>query len=314
MRVLFCGSGTFALLSLRSISESGHEVVAVITQPARPVGRSSKPRPTPIALAAADSALDVKEWADINSSEAVNEIRQIAPDVICVVDFGQLIKAPVRSSAAVGAFNLHASLLPELRGAAPINWAIIRGHRRTGVTTFSLVDRMDAGPIYAQDQMDISPNETAEELRERLAGMGAELVCRTLELLGSGPIAGQPQDESKASAAPRLKKADGLIDFSRPAEQIRNLIHGTWEWPGAQGSFRRTDGRTVNVIIARASVEPGATDAAPGTLDAELCVATGDGRLRIEQIKPTGKRLMRWEDFVNGYHPSVGDRFAELER
>ncbi|MHC4294509.1 MAG: methionyl-tRNA formyltransferase, partial [Planctomycetota bacterium] len=283
------------------------------TQPTRRAGRGGKLRPTPIAEIAAQESLNVNATENINSNETLADIQQIGADVICVADFGQLIGEPVRSAAAMGAFNLHGSLLPELRGAAPINWAIIRGYERTGVTTFSLVDRMDAGPIYAMEETDISPHETAQELRTRLAQLGAKLVCRTLDLLASGKAQGQEQDESKATLAPRLKKTDGLIDFSVPAEQIRNLIHGTWTWPGGQAVFRRSDGKTVNVTIARVAVEPTAAHCEPGVLDTELCIATPGGRLRIEQIKPAGKKLMAWDDFVNGYRPSEGDRFEQCK-
>jgi len=312
MRVLFCGSGTLAVPSLRAVQAGGHEVVGVVTQPARPAGRGGRPRPTPVAEAAAELGLPCAAWKNINSPDVLGEIGQLNPDVICVADFGQFISRPVRQAARLGAFNLHASLLPELRGAAPVNWAIIRGFRRTGVTTFSLVDRMDAGGVYARLETHISPDETAEELGARLAQLGASLVCRTLELLAGGQARTQEQDESKATLAPRLKKTDGRIDFSAPAETVRNLIHGTWPWPGGQASFIRKDGREVRVTIARASVEPGEALDQPGTFDGELFVSTGKGRLKIRQIRPAGRRLMAWEDFVNGYRVSQGDRMVQV--
>jgi len=312
MRVLFCGSGTLAVPSLRAVQAGGHEVVGVVTQPARPAGRGGRPRPTPVAEAAAELGLPCAARKNINSPDVLGEIGQLNPDVICVADFGQFISRPVRQAARLGAFNLHASLLPELRGAAPVNWAIIRGFRRTGVTTFSLVDRMDAGGVYARLETHISPDETAEELGARLAQLGASLVCRTLELLAGGQARTQEQDESKATLAPRLKKTDGRIDFSAPAETVRNLIHGTWPWPGGQASFIRKDGREVRVTIARASVEPGEALDQPGTFDGELFVSTGKGRLKIRQIRPAGRRLMAWEDFVNGYRVSQGDRMVQV--
>jgi len=313
MRVLFCGSGTFAIPSLRAIHASEHEVVGVMTQPARPAGRGGRPRPTPVAVAAPELGLACSAWKDINSPDALGEIKRLEPDVICVADFGQFIRQPVRQAARLGAFNLHASLLPELRGAAPVNWAIIRGLTRTGVTTFSLVDRMDAGGVYARLETDISPDETAEELRARLAQLGASLVSGTLELLAGGRARTTEQDESKATLAPRLKKTDGRIDFSAPAETVRNLIHGAWPWPGGQAGFIRGDGEIVRVTIARAAVEGGHADAQPGALDGDLCVATGEGRLKIKQIKPAGKRLMAWEDFVNGYRVRQGDRMVQVD-
>ncbi|MFB3894212.1 MAG: methionyl-tRNA formyltransferase [Phycisphaerae bacterium] len=323
MRIVFCGSGSFAAPTLRAIIRAGHDVVKIVTQPPRPSGRGGKVHRTPLDEAArAEDVLKqdpgrICECQNVNSPEAVAAIRDAKPDVICVADFGQFIRQPVRQLAPMGAFNLHGSLLPELRGAAPINWAIIRGYPRTGVTTFSLVDKMDAGAMYLQDSTDIRPDETAEELRARLAEIGAGVVCRTLEMLARGPVTGQAQNESRVTLAPMLKKSDGLIDWSAEAAAIRNLIHGVWPWPGGQAIFRRAGGPDTPVIVARAAVEPDSESpramgprAEPGTLDADLLVVTGRGRLRIVEIQPAGKRVMTWKDFVNGHRPKAGDRFV----
>lgn len=313
MRIFFCGSGTFAVPTLRAIGASPHEVVGVITQPARPAGRGGKPRPTPIAQAAPELGLDAVECPDINADDAVARVRQARPDVIVVADFGQMVRAQVRGAAAIDAINLHGSLLPKLRGAAPINWAIIRGLRATGVTTFSLVDRMDAGDIYLQAETPIAPEQTAEELREVLAELGAKLVIDTLDLLASGHAGRQPQDEAQATRAPILKKSDGWIDWSADAAAVRNLIHGTRPWPGGQAVYRRGDGKRVSVILARAAAGPDGGDE-PGRIDGDLCVAAGRGRVRIAEIKPAGSRLMPWRDFVNGYRVQSGDRFERHQR
>ena len=312
MRVLFCGSGTFAVPVLQAILATDHEVANIVTQPPRPAGRGGKLRPTPVAEFAAASGLAAEPCENVNAPQAAERVAQLAPDVICVVDFGQFISQRVCGLAAYGAFNLHGSLLPELRGAAPVNWAIIRGYRRTGVTTFSLVDRMDAGDVYLREALEIDPRETAEELRARLAELGAETVCRTLGMLAAGWASGEPQDEACATYAPRLTKADGRLDFSATAETVRSLIHGCWPWPGGQAVFRKAGGKDTPVILARASVTPGPAGE-PGVLDEQLHVVTGDGRLAIEQIKPAGKRLMAWKDFVNGYRVSPGDRLAAVD-
>ncbi len=310
MRVVFCGSGTFAVHSLRAILAGAHELVGIITQPPRRAGRGGHLRPTPIAEFATDLGIAVNECDDINSDAAVQYLRDLAADVMFVAEYGQFIHAPAREASALGAFNLHASVLPELRGAAPINWAIIRGFKQTGLSTFAIVGPMDAGAVYATVETDIDPAETSDELRERLAVIGADLVCRTLDMLESGQ--GQPveQDESKVTFAPLLKKADGRIDFTLPAEDVRNLIHGTWPWPGAQAILKRQKGSDVRVVIARAVVEESQLQLAPGTVDGELMIATGRGRLKIDQLKPAGKRLMAWRDFVNGYHVTEGDLFV----
>ena len=311
MRVVFCGSGSFAVPSLEAILQSGrHEIVGIVTQPARPAGRGGKLAPTPVTQAAGKHGLPICEIEKINAPESVAAVVAMRGDVMCVCDFGQLIRKPVRDAFPLGAFNLHGSVLPELRGAAPVNWAIIRGYAQTGVTTFSLVDKMDAGPVYLTADAPIDPRETALELRGRLARIGADLVCRTLDLLAAGQTQGRPQDESKVTLAPKLAKEQGIIDWNSEAVSIRNLIHGTWPWPGAQAVFCGGKHKDVRVAIARASVEGGGVSGKPGLLDADLCVGTAAGRLRILELQPAGKRLMAWRDFVNGYRLAAGDRFS----
>ena len=309
MRVVFCGSGDFAVPSFRAIVAGTHELVGVLTQPPRPAGRGGKLRATPIAAAAAELSVNVTPCENINSDETVALLGALKPDVIAVVDFGQIIRAGARGCAALDTINLHGSLLPALRGAAPVNWAIIRGEAITGVTTFSLVDEVDAGAVIAQVQTDIDPTETAEELKSRLAEMGACLMCRTLDLLASGDARRTEQDHSLASSAPLLKKSDGVIDWSADAESVNHLIHGTWPWPGGQAVLKRSDGKEYAVVIARAEVLAGPVTVAPGVVDDELCVATGRGRVRILELKPAGKRLMAFRDFANGYRLAAGDSF-----
>ena len=314
MRIVFCGSGRFAVPSLRGVLTTGHELVSVVTQPARAAGRGGHPRATPVAEAAAELGVEAWPCPDINAPEALDALGELGADELCVADFGQMIRGAARARFGVDAINLHASLLPALRGAAPINWALIRGHKRTGVTTFSLVDEMDAGAIYVQTATDIGPDETAEELRDRLADLGAAAVCQTLDLLASGGPGGRPQDHAQATPAPRLKKSDGRIDWSGGAERVCGLIRGTWPWPGGQTVLHRRQGKPVPVAIARASgLAGGPSGLPPGQLDEDLCVAAGEGRVRIEQIKPAGKRLMAWQDFVHGYRPTPGDRFGGPE-
>ena len=309
MRVVFCGSGDFAVPSFRAVCGGAHELVGVLTQPARPAGRGGKLRETPIAVAAAELSVDVTPRENINSDETVAMLDALGADVIAVVDFGQIIRAAARGCAALDTINLHGSLLPALRGAAPVNWAIIRGYTTTGVTTFSLVDEVDAGAIIAQIQTDIAQSETAEKLKLRLAEMGAELMCHTLDLLASGEARRTEQDHSQATFAPMMKKSDGVIDWSADAESVNHLLHGAWPWPGGQAVLKRSDGKEYAVVIARAEALPGPVTVAPGTVDDELCVVTGRGRVRILELKPAGKRLMAFSDFANGYRLSAGDRF-----
>lgn len=315
MRIVFAGSGTFGVPVLRALSAGEHELAAIVTHPPRPAGRGGKLRPTAIAQTAGEANLPVWECPDINAPQAVARLAELDADVLCVVDFSQMIRGPARGAFRIDAINLHASLLPALRGAAPVHWALIRGHRRTGVTIFSLVDPMDAGAIYVQTATDIQPGETAAELRPRLADLGAAGVCQTLDLLAGGRAQTREQDPAKVTFAPRLNKSDGVIDWSAPAEQICGLVCGTWPWPGGQAVLRRSGGKDVPVVIARAvAAEGGHGEASPGRLDDNLNVAAGRGRVRVLEIKPAGKRLMCWRDFVNGYRPARGDSFLAVDR
>jgi methionyl-tRNA formyltransferase len=304
--------------SVGAIVDSAHELALVVTQPARPAGRGGKLRRTPAAEAASARGVSVLECPDVNAAEAIEAIQAARPDVLCVVDFGQMIGQAVRELAPHQSFNLHGSILPALRGAAPINWAIINGDERTGLTTFRVVEAMDAGPVYLTCETDIRPDETAEDLKPRLATLGAQLVCETLYLLESGQAELHEQDHSLKTLAPKLTKVDGRIDFSGDAAGVRNRIHGTWPWPGGQARLERQAGKPVNVVVARAEVaeaddaeEQG--DLTPGTFDDDLTVQTGQGRLAIVEIKPAGKTLMPFADFVNGYRVAPGDRFIAIE-
>ncbi len=309
MRVILCGSGDFGIPTLRALA-ARHDVAGVMTQPPRRAGRGGKLRATPVAAAAEELHLPVSAVEDINDPDQVAAMGRLAPEAIVVIDFGQKVLAAARETAALEAINLHGSLLPALRGAAPVNWAIIRGHGATGVTTFRLVDRMDAGPVFVQRRTDIGPDETAEELRRRLADLGVEAVLETLERLAAGEQ-GRPQDESAVTAAPRLTKGDGRIDFADDAVSIRNRIHGTWPWPTAQARYVAADGKAAGVQIARAAaLDTDCGDAQPGDILDDLTVATGAARLEIRQIKPAGKRLMDWRDFANGYRAGPGARFT----
>lgn len=310
MRILVCGSGEFAVPSLRAIRAGRHEIVKVITQPARPAGRGGKLRPTPVFEAAGELGLEAREVVSINAPDVVAEVHEARPDVIFVADFGQMIRLPVRQCARLDTINLHASILPALRGAGPIRWAIVRGLAKTGVTTFSLVDKMDAGPVYLSAEIDILPEDTSVELSYKLAQIGADVTLGTLDVIEAGQVKPVPQDESLATLAPKMLKTDGLLDWTRDAVAIRNRIHGAWPWPGGQTSFVRKDGKEFDVTIARAVAEPFASAGETGVLDGELCVAAGSGRLRIVEIQPAGKRLMMWKDFANGYRASAGDRFV----
>ena len=203
--------------------------------------------------------------------------------------------------------NLHFSILPKLRGAAPVQWSIIRGYEKTGVSVFSLVDKMDAGDIYTTVETEIHPGERADCLFERLDEIGKLAVLETLEMIESGNASTTAQDESAATFAPKLVKEDGHLDFSLSATEIANRIHGTWPWPGGHAVFHHTGGKTQEVIIEAVRVADGETGNS-GTVDEDLMISTG--RLEIVELKPSGKRLMDWKAFCNGYRVAAGDLFT----
>jgi methionyl-tRNA formyltransferase len=312
MRVIFCGSGDFALPTFKALIVSEHELVGAITPPARRAGRGGALRTTIIEDAARAANLDVFPCVNINGRESLVYLRNKQPDVLCVVEFGQFLRAAVRQIPRYGAINLHGSLLPALRGAAPVNWAILHGMKKTGVTTFSLVDKMDAGPVFLKSELDVEPDERAGELRPRLAALGAETMLQTIKAIQDGKHP-KPQDDSQASFAPLLKKSDGFLDFRIPAEHVVWKVRGLWPWPGARAVFGHMGKKALAVTIPRARVAEGPAREAPGVLDEDLCVSTFQGRVEIVEIQPAGKRAMPWRDFTNGYRVAHGDLFELQE-
>ncbi len=315
MRIVFVASGAFARPTLRWLAQSEHEVPLVITQPARPSGRGRHTARTPVRALADELGLETLEAPDVNDPDTVDRIRSLDARLGLVIDFGQKLGPELMASAPGGFVNLHASLLPKYRGAAPINWAIVHGEERSGCTVFRIVERMDAGPILASRWTALKPEETAEELHDRLAGVGVDAVRATIELFAGDAIPeGTPQNEAEATRAPKLKKSDGLIDFNRPARYVANHICGMTPWPGARARFESDDGRWEQVAITRArrAEDPTAPAIAPGTIDARRYVAAGAGFVEILEIKPSSGRVMSWGDYVNGRHVREGDMFTSL--
>jgi len=316
MRIVFFGSGKFAVPVLQSVFDAGHEIACVVTQPDRPAGRGRKIRPTPVREHAEALGLDVLAVEDVNEPAVAERLLQSGARLGVVVSFGQKIGRALLEGFPAGLINAHASLLPKYRGAAPVNWAIINGEEVTGVTVFRLVEGMDAGPIILQRQTMIRPGETAEELEARLAGVACDAIKSALELFeGTDEPPMTPQDDSQATRAPKLQKADGFVDFSVPAWQAARRICGLWSWPGAACWFVKADGsKRERVILARAFVVDGQSEPTEpvGTILEDLTVQTGRGRIRIAEIKPAGGRLMRFEDFAHGRRISAGDRFEPI--
>jgi len=313
VRVVCFGSGEFGTPSLRWLVNSSHEVALVVTQPDRPAGRGKKLAPTPMAAAAEQWGLPVVREEDVNTPEFTEKLQAIGADIGIVIAFGQKILAPARSAFESQCVNLHASLLPKYRGAAPINAAILAGEAKTGVTAFRLVDRMDAGPMLVKRETRIGPTETAGELHDRLAGIGCDVLGAVFELHENDPLPeGEVQDESLVTQAPKLHKSDGYLRFDESAEMVARRCRAFSPWPGARCRFVASEGKAVDVTLVTISVVPGTPCGESGMIMPQLTVATGEGALEIHSIQPAGKRPMAWQEFVNGRHVKPGDRFVSI--
>ena len=310
LRIVFCGTPAFALPSLRHlVVQPDLRVETAITQPDRPSGRGGEISVPPVKNLAQESGIPVFQPEKIKSDAAYEFLRQLAPDIVVIIAYGQIISQRLLDIPRLGWVNVHASLLPKYRGAAPINWAIVNGETRTGVTTMQVTAGLDAGPVLLTSETAIGSDETAPELSARLAEMGAPLIVETLRGLASGTIAPQPQDDAQATLAPLLKKEDGRIDWSQPAQAIYNRIRGLQPWPGAFAAFR---GKTCHIWGRPASGTK--TSAPPGEIAATkqgLAVACGGGTaLGVEFVQLEGRKRVSAREFVSGARLSEGQRFG----
>jgi len=317
MRIILFASGEFAIPTTRWLANGPHEVAAVVSQPSRPQGRGRQPAATPAARLAAELGMPVLECADVNEPGFVGQVRRMDARLGIVIAFGQKLRGDVRNAIRCGCVNLHGSLLPKYRGAAPIAWAILCGEEKTGVTVFRLADRMDAGEILVRRETMIRPDETLGELHDRLAMIGPDAIAATLRLFEDDDAPrGEPQDERCASIAPKLSKAAGRIDFRRDAIKLVRHIRAMWPWPGARCTFRPSDGRRAEeVTLARARLagrKIGDASGETGLILDGYDVQAGRGAIEILEIQPKGGRVMGWRDFINGRHVKPGDRFESL--
>ncbi len=316
MNIVYLGSGEFGIECLNALSGSGHALRFVVTQPANPAGRGRKPNPTPVACWADAHSVPFIETDNVNAPDVIKTIAGYGPDLIVVIAFGQKIGNDLVNLPPKGAINVHASLLPKYRGAAPINWAIINGESQTGISIITLAAKMDAGLVLGQSQTDIGPDETAGELHDRLAKLAAPLLLKTIDQIANGTAVYAEQDHSKATLAPKLKKTDGFIDFAEPADVLARKIRGLWPWPGASTDYlsKRT-GKSIRVTIAGARVVETTNPAAlaAGTFDENLNVICGRNALKITKIKPAGSALMDFKAFTNGRQTHPGDSLTRIE-
>ncbi|MCX5683565.1 MAG: methionyl-tRNA formyltransferase, partial [Planctomycetota bacterium] len=252
MRIAFAGSGTFGLPTLRALVEGGQELVLAVTQPDRPAGRGQSMRISPVAMFARERELPCIQPEDVNAKPVLRRIRAVKPDLVLVIAYGQKIGPELLALAPHGVLNLHASLLPKFRGAAPINWAIITGELETGLTVMSMVEQIDAGDILGQRAVPIEPDETAADLADRLSKLGARLVTEVIREIPLDEVERRRQNESQVTFAPRLKKTDGCINWDRPAQEVHNRIRGTTPWPGAYTNLPGSGSRgPTRLVVTR---------------------------------------------------------------
>jgi methionyl-tRNA formyltransferase len=322
VRVVFCGTPQFAVPTLKHLLvQQDMEIVAAITQPDRPRGRGMHVSFSPVKDTAAAAGVPVHQPEKIRSPESQEMLQRLAPDCVVIIAYGQIIPARLLPIPKHGWINLHGSLLPKYRGAAPIHWAIAQGETRTGLTTMRIDAGMDTGKMLLRREMEIGGRETTPELAARMAEAGAPLMLETLRGIARGTLAAQPQNHSDASHAPLLKKEDGRIDWTRPAQEIYNRMRAFTPWPGAYTTLR---GRTCHIIAEPVSNEMtetryGDTSAleavAPGTLrvtPAGMLVSCGRAtRLRVLSVKQEGGKSIEAMEFAHGARLTEEERFGD---
>jgi len=319
LRTLFFGTPTFAVPTLEAMVEAGYRPLRVVTQPTRPAGRGRRPQEPPVALAAAEHGLGLSQPRRVRDAEFLAEAAELAPDVAVVVAFGQIFPKALLELPRHGAINLHASLLPRHRGAAPIQAAIAAGDTVTGVSAMQMTEGLDEGPVLARREVTIGPEETSAELAQRLAEVGARLMVETLERLETAARSGEtleaePQDPRLVTYAPRLKKEDGAVDWRLGAREIWDRLRAFTPWPGLHAELR---GRPLKIVAAR-PLDTTAAEAPPGALlglDGELLAVAcgGSTALGLERVQRPGKKALAARDFWNGERLEAGERFASGE-
>ncbi len=304
-RILFLGTPEFAVPALALLVERNYPLVGVVTQPDRPQGRGKILQPPPVKVLALAQGLPVLQPARVGSEAFLQTFRQLAPDLVVLAAYGQLLPRAIIERPPLTCLNIHPSLLPKYRGAAPINWAIINGEKKTGVTIMQMAEELDAGDIILQAETPIGTEETFDQLHDRLARWGAELLIRAIEMMVEGTANPVPQDRTAATYAPRLKKEDGLIQWSQDCQKIVNLIRGLSSVPGA---YTFIDGKKLKILGAKA--EAATVNETPGTVISQkgkaMKLAAGGGYVHLLDVQLENKKRMAVENFLRGYQLRPG--------
>ncbi len=311
MRVVFMGTPDFAVPSLEALLRSDDHVVGVVTQPDRPKGRGQEVIPSPVKVVCGREGIPILQPLKMKDPALLEALRQWKPDVIAVTAYGRILPPAILTLPPHGCINVHGSLLPKYRGAGPIQWAIIRGERETGITTMFMAEGMDTGDMLLREQVEIRPDDTAGTLAPRLAEVGGRLLVETLRRLKAGTLTPERQDDAQATMAPLLKKEDGLIDWTLTATEIANRVRGLSPWPGAY-SYVNGD----RWMLWRVAVGDESQGAVPGTVTKvnkdRLEVATGDGTIQILDIQPSNSRRMTMAQYLAGHRVAEGAKLQTV--
>jgi len=307
MRIVFFGTPGFAVPSLDALMDSGHDIIAVVTQPDRRSGRGRRLVHSPVKERAIQAGLRIFQPVRVGDEDFINDLKRLAPSAVIVVAYGQLLPKYIIDLPIRGCINVHASLLPQYRGAAPINWVVIEGGKMTGITTMLMDEGMDTGPVLLKKEVVIREEETAGSLTDSLSKTGAETLIRTLEMVKLGGIKPVPQS-GEISYAPQLKKADGLIRWSRPAEELFNLIRGTNPWPGA---YTFLEGERIKIMKALPIDGEGEVGIIIKTSKSDLFVGTGNGLLSVLEVQRPGRPATGIKAFLQGRRLLEGMKFYE---
>lgn len=317
MRIIMFGTGPFAVPSFQAILDSRHEVPMLVTRPVTNSGNRRKSSENPTRDAGVAAGIEIFEPDSVNDDAAIETIQALKPDLFVVCDYGQIMSKSCLAVARYGGINLHGSLLPGYRGAAPVNWAIYHGESRLGISVIHMSPKLDAGNILSSASLPLAPEDTAESIEPRLAELGVQPVLDAIDAIeawdGESTL-GVPQDPGLVTRAPRLKKQDGQIDWSRTARQIRSQIQAFQPWPGSYTSWNSPKKGPLRIIIHEADLVEESQDRQPGEVaisdGRQLVIQTGSGGLAIVRLQPAGKKPMPVADFLRGHAVQLGDRLG----
>ncbi|KAB3535233.1 methionyl-tRNA formyltransferase [Alkaliphilus pronyensis] len=310
MKIIFMGTPDFAVPCLEALIDEKHEIVAVFTQPDKPKGRGKKIVTPPVKDVAIREGITVYQPSNLKADDTLETIRALKPDLIVVVAYGHILTKDILEVPPFGSINVHASLLPKYRGAAPINWVIINGESKTGVTTMYMDVGLDTGDMILKEETLIGADETAGELHNRLSGLGADLLTKTIDLIEVGGIEREPQNHEEATYAPIMGKELGRIDWSQDAKQIKNLIRGTIPWPGAYTTYENKVMKIFSSRIEETDINYTAGEIVEVTKD-EIYVGTSKNLLVIQEIQFSGGKRMLVKDYLVGNNIEKGNKLGE---